>query len=305
MPYQAVVYRVMIASPSDVATERRIVSDLIHEWNSLNSMDMKLVLLPVLWETHAFPQMGDHPQSIVNKQILTNSDILVGVFWTRIGSPTREEISGTVEEINRFRAAGRPVLLYFSELPIPAGELDRAQYEKVQEFRSTIKEDGLFSTYQSTDRFRDLFRNHLASTIAAITRTSGSNPTFVQLDKSTTEESVRLRRFLEAYDSMMRRLEAAWTAERDASELYSIDPGKLALKTADSALLNLVSLPAIGEHPELGARLGSVIKDLRQLLRHQTYLDGGLSFRAFWSGGDHILAQLREVREFANTLFSM
>ena len=57
------------------------------------------MLLPVGWETHATPAMGDRPQAIINKQILAGCDLLVAVFWTRLGSPTGAAASGTVEEI--------------------------------------------------------------------------------------------------------------------------------------------------------------------------------------------------------------
>lgn len=47
MPYSANVYRVMIASPSDVAKERQIIREVIHEWNSVHSEDRGIVLMPL------------------------------------------------------------------------------------------------------------------------------------------------------------------------------------------------------------------------------------------------------------------
>ena len=47
MSYQATVYRVLIASPSDVPDERQIIPEVIHGWNDLHSVDMAVVLLPV------------------------------------------------------------------------------------------------------------------------------------------------------------------------------------------------------------------------------------------------------------------
>jgi hypothetical protein len=34
--------------------------------------------------------MGERPQQILNKQILATCDVLVGVFWTRLGTKTPE-----------------------------------------------------------------------------------------------------------------------------------------------------------------------------------------------------------------------
>ena len=43
----------MIASPSDVKTERNTVRQVLGEWNNANSNKRKMVLLPVSWETHS------------------------------------------------------------------------------------------------------------------------------------------------------------------------------------------------------------------------------------------------------------
>ena len=118
MAYRADVYRVMIASPSDVPQERQLVREVIHEWNSVHSEAEGNVLMPIGWETHASPVMGDRPQEIINKQVLKNCDLLVAVFWTRIGSPTGASPSGSVEEIEEHLAAGKPTMIYFSSAPL-------------------------------------------------------------------------------------------------------------------------------------------------------------------------------------------
>jgi hypothetical protein len=50
---RAVVYRVMIGSPSDLAAERDAATEAINEWNAHHADDQGAVLLPVKWETHA------------------------------------------------------------------------------------------------------------------------------------------------------------------------------------------------------------------------------------------------------------
>lgn len=99
MSFQANVLRVMIASPGDVAEERKAVTEEIHRWNDANAAVRRLVLLPVKWETHTTPQQGDSPQAIINRQLLDDADIVVAIFGTRIGTPTEEYVSGTVEEV--------------------------------------------------------------------------------------------------------------------------------------------------------------------------------------------------------------
>jgi hypothetical protein len=88
MSYQATVYKVMIASPGDVEAERAVVREILSEWNTVNSDKRQVVLLAIGWETHSAPEMGDRPQAIINKRVLRDCDLLIGVFWTRIGTAT-------------------------------------------------------------------------------------------------------------------------------------------------------------------------------------------------------------------------
>ena len=50
MSYYARIFKVMIASPSDVTRERNIIRKVLYEWNAINSDSRKIVLLPVGWE---------------------------------------------------------------------------------------------------------------------------------------------------------------------------------------------------------------------------------------------------------------
>ena len=151
----------MIASPSDVTAERNIIRDVLSEWNAINAEKNNIFLLPVSWESHSAPEMGDRPQAIINKQILKESDLLVGVFWTRIGTDTGEYISGTVEEIEEHIKYGKPTMLYFSSVPVIPDSVDQDQYSKLKEFRDSCRERGLFETYTALDEFRNKFYRQL------------------------------------------------------------------------------------------------------------------------------------------------
>jgi hypothetical protein len=93
MTFPATVVRVLIASPGDTGQARLLLRDVLQEWNSLHAEDSSVMLLPVMWERDATPEMGDRPQGIINRQLVDASDILVGIFWTRLGTPTSLDIS--------------------------------------------------------------------------------------------------------------------------------------------------------------------------------------------------------------------
>lgn len=161
MSYSATVFLVMIASPSDVGAERTIIREVLTEWNAVHSEMRTIVLLPLAWETHASPEMGDRPQAIINKQILKNCDLLVGVFWTRIGTATGKYPSGTVEEIEEHIKTGKPVMLYFSSAPVLPDSIDPDQYSELKKFKDSCKSHGLFETYADLNDFKSKFYRQL------------------------------------------------------------------------------------------------------------------------------------------------
>lgn len=161
MSYVAKTFNVLIASPGDVASERAIIRDVVYEWNAVHSSTRNIVLLPIGWESHSSPEMGGSPQSIINNQILGKCDLLVGVFWTRIGTKTDEYASGTVEEIERHIATGKPAMLYFSEQPVALDSVDMTQFEKLKEFKQSCKGRGLYESYDSHSDFKTKFYRHL------------------------------------------------------------------------------------------------------------------------------------------------
>ena len=165
MPFTATVLRLMIASPGDVQAERSIVREVVSEWNSTNGPHSSVMLLAVGWETDVAPEMGDAPQKIIDKRILGKSDLLVGMFWTRLGTPTASYASGAVEEIEEHIKLGKPAMLYFSSAPAPLDSVDADQYRALKAFRDSCKTRGLFATYSDVDDFRRKFSRDLQITM--------------------------------------------------------------------------------------------------------------------------------------------
>lgn len=161
MAYQATVIPTMIASPSDVLAERDIIRDAIHNWNYIHSTANSLIVMPVGWDTHSTPELSGRPQGIINKRLLDNCDLVVAVFWTRIGSPTGEEESGTVEEIMRHHQAGKPVMVYFCKRPASLDTVDPDQYQKLKRFIEKCKGLGLIHEFENLPDLKDKFSNHL------------------------------------------------------------------------------------------------------------------------------------------------
>jgi hypothetical protein len=148
MSFKAETYRVLIASPSDMAEERQAATDAINEWNVQHAAAESVVLLPVKWETHATPKSGVRPQQAINDQLVGRADILIGMFWTKLGTSTGVAESGTVEEIDQFVAAGKPALLYFSHRLIDPDKIDLKQTQKLRSYKTATCKKAYWQLFQ-------------------------------------------------------------------------------------------------------------------------------------------------------------
>ncbi len=178
------VLNVLISSPSDVNAERDAVESAIQEWNINHHKSTGIMLHPVRWETHAFPALGDRPQGILNRQIVKSAHFLIGIFGGRLGTPTGEAPSGTIEEIEEIRKSGRHVSLYFSNAPVPR-DVDRAQLDALEEYRRSLQQRGLYSSFASVDELRRLVTQHLPKIVAEVRAIMKSGSTAVGLQKPT------------------------------------------------------------------------------------------------------------------------
>jgi hypothetical protein len=160
MPRNARCYDVLIASPGDVQSERQIAVECIEDWNTQHSRATEVILQPRRWEFDAVPETGDRPQAFINRQIVDRSDLLIGIFWSRLGSSSSVAPSGTVEEIDRLVAAGKPAALYFSTMPLPYN-VDPAQLEALREYKERMRQSSIYFEFQSHELLRRMISIHL------------------------------------------------------------------------------------------------------------------------------------------------
>ena len=123
MPRQEHVLSVFVASPNDVQEERARLEEIVKELNDTWSRQLGLRLELLRWETHAFPNIGEDAQAVINEQVPTDYDVFIGIMWHRSGTPTGRAGSGTIEEfrlqstllVKSSRASSRS----FPKMPLP------------------------------------------------------------------------------------------------------------------------------------------------------------------------------------------
>lgn len=152
--YKATVIETFIATPGDVIKERGLIRDIINEWNIINSKNRNAVLKDIGWENDVYSSFTEgRAQESINKQILEQADLLIAVFWTRIGTPTGDFISGSVEEITKHINSNKPVMLFFSKAPVRLDSVDSKQYENLLEFKKWCQNKGLVNEYETEEEF--------------------------------------------------------------------------------------------------------------------------------------------------------
>lgn len=158
--FLANVYRIMIGCPGDVQEEVQIAKGVINRWTSLHAEQNGVVLLPVNWEMNSYSEQGAHPQKILNGQLVKKSDMLIGIFGSRIGSSTDTAQSGTIEEIEEHIKADKPVMLFFRRIN-DTSQIKASELAELEAFKESIKNRGLYKEYNRPEDFEKILTNNL------------------------------------------------------------------------------------------------------------------------------------------------
>ncbi len=175
--------KIFVSSPGDVNEERQVVRDLIQRLNQ--ELTGQVYLIPMFWEDEPL-RASETFQTQLDSPI--NSDIFIGIFWSRLGQPLPDYIkrkdgtqylSGAEFEfedaMEGFRANGKPNICIYRKTAVPSVPLsDREslmsmmeQKERVDDFINKwfVDKDGTFRgafhTFENISQFEKLLEAHL------------------------------------------------------------------------------------------------------------------------------------------------
>jgi len=117
-----------------------------------------------------------------------------------------------------------------------------------------------------------------------LTNTVGSDQ-----HSQTSGESDEYRGRLNAF---VKKLEIEWRVEK-VNQPIKLDNGKLIFARALQSLLDFRVLVPDGIAKKLAPILEDAIDKSKTLQEHDVFLDGGVSYRAFWEMGDSIIELLK------------
>ena len=162
MPEQVLLFRVFVGAPSDVDEAHDVIRGQIEQWNRDHGPLSGARVEFTNWRTHSHPAAGGRPQALLNKQVVDQCDIMVGIFNARFGSPTGVADSGTEEEIRRSIKRGKKVMVYFNNQPIPKQRKARNEFARIEKFKRKLGKNAIYHTYTDMPTFEAAFRQHLA-----------------------------------------------------------------------------------------------------------------------------------------------
>lgn len=237
---------ILLAGPSDVKREIQVARNVIDAWNAAHSHTENTVLQAIYWDTHAFPEIGDRPQGVINRQLVDRCDLLIAIFWKSIGSPTGVAPSGTIEEVERFRNSGRPVMLYFSEALLPH-DADVSKIDQVRQYKKSLN-NGLYWVFKSPAQFRQRLTVHLPQAIARF-HENAANPGLLS------------NRWLQDENAMLNRIQAELETTQIVNDFPSV-LGKLR-----PLLLDCIALPKVARIKEARQNFQFLIRRITEVER--------------------------------------
>ena len=219
------LYKIFLASPSDLKEERNLLEEIVDELNlsSFNNSGLKIELIK--WETHVNPGIGSYIQEVVNSDIKEDYDIFIGILWGRFGTPTQNYGSGTEEEFNiafkRYMAkqSSLKVMFYFKQAPIPMEQIDIDSISSIRSFKSSLGDKGvLYWDYNTTEEFQKLLRIQLTRKVQELHQISYKNTIIVNESEESFEDELGLIDYMEEGEESFHDIEDILIRMTDAIE---------------------------------------------------------------------------------------
>ena len=156
----AIVLELAIASPGDAEPLHEHVRRAVDRWNRAHGIGRGIVLVTRSAKKDVAPEFANRVQDVPNRRLLPRCEILLAIFWTRVGTPSDRYESGTIEEIARHQAARKWVLVYFADLPVPPSRIDTDQLRQVAELREKWAQKAYVRQVSSVESLDDcLYRD--------------------------------------------------------------------------------------------------------------------------------------------------
>ena len=153
-------YTILISSPSDVEKYVKNVQKAIKQYNTEYGLLSGIVFDYKNWKENVYPKYGEQAQDVINRQIVEKSDIVIALFGAKLGTPTKEHQSGTIEEIVKITKLGGKALTFFATGKlIKIEDINPEQLTKLNIFKRDYY--GIYNGFASATKLEESVINAL------------------------------------------------------------------------------------------------------------------------------------------------
>lgn len=202
------IFKCLISSPSDCQNERAACEQILDKINNGMAKHLGINFESFKWENDVLPDMGKAGQEIIDEFIIkSNYDIFIGIMKNRFGHPTSKAGSGTehefIDALNRKNNSSESIpkiLFFFGKELVDPETFDKLQYDKVKEFKTGIRDKGLYIDYDGVQLFEKLLEDKLNLFIAELSPLENPSEKIKEIDSILKHLEDDLNESLKTYN---------------------------------------------------------------------------------------------------------
>lgn len=141
-------YRLLISCPSDCEEFKDTVVHLLSITNQFCETFLDARIEHIYFKENVPSGAASEAQKVINSNVRDQFDIYVGLFWSRLGTPTSTHRSGAVEELDiayeMNQLSGRVgIHVYFCEADISKELFRNSNAQEIEWLRSHVRDKGI------------------------------------------------------------------------------------------------------------------------------------------------------------------
>jgi len=289
------VIKVFIASPGDLAVERRAFKDTVDELNKGFGRGADVIFEPLGWED-ALSQVGRRSQSVINQDV-DACDVFVLVMWRRWGqeAPDAAPYTSYTEEefyraLARFEKTSAPTIFVLLKSIDPGQMADPGeQLKKVLELRKKLEQTRkvLYRGFEDETAFSREIDQHLIAFARGECKTTEANRAVPIVPESLQAEIDKHKAAAQrAVEELEQSRAAAERAVKEAEKARTEAKDAIARADAAEDVAEAKAARKLLELAESAARaaLEGKIEEARQSFAKA--LDGTTNLRVLYLGYD-------------------
>lgn len=185
---------IVLASPSDLSEERKMIKNLVDSFNT-TYMRNNICIDLRMWENSTPGMNINGPQGRIDDDLgIDEADLFICMYWKKIGTKLQNEnVAGTEHELNlaldSYGKRGKPDIKVFFKDTNNSEETD--DLKEINRIAETLQSKGLYTKFSDGQSLNNYVSKILQQEILKITRQRHINPKINNyIEVSNTEDFI-------------------------------------------------------------------------------------------------------------------